>query len=243
MKAFRVILLCALALLIATPIWAQDEGLKLSLSRDFGYGGFSGDIEGTFSFRASGPDSLREVRFYIDDQLVGSDTEPPWRYQFHTGDFPLGVHRLVAVGMTVDGAELRSNEIIREFVPASKSWDFIAKVVIPLILITLAVPAVMVILDRRRGGGQRKGSYGLAGGAVCPKCGYPFSRHIWAPNMGVAKFDRCPHCGKWSMVRRATPSELKAAEEAFFGEPEEAAEDALTPEEKLRRQLEESRFD
>ncbi|NOX60535.1 MAG: hypothetical protein GXP42_01080, partial [Chloroflexi bacterium] len=70
----------------------------LSLRRDWGYGGFAGDIQGTFTMKVEGPDDLVSVDFYIDDQLIGTDTEPPWRLRFVTDDYPLGVHELRAVG-------------------------------------------------------------------------------------------------------------------------------------------------
>ena len=231
-----------LVLLAAAPVWAQESALSLRLNRDFGYGGFSGDIQGTFSFRVKGPKTLTEVQFYIDKELVGVDQEAPWRYQFRTDDFALGVHKLYATGRTAGGEVLQSNVLQREFVPAARGWDFVAKVVLPLILLSLLIPLSMFLLGRRRG--DRKGAgYGILGGAVCPKCGYPFARHIWAPNMGMSKFDRCPHCGKWSLMRRASPDELADAEERFYGSPETESEPQLSPEEKLRRQIEESRFD
>ncbi len=236
-----IVFVILVVLTVATPALAQEPALRLRLNRDFGYGGFSGDIQGTFSFRVDGPDDLKEVRFYIDGQMVGLDQEAPWRYQFRTDDFALGVHKLYAVGITASGDELRSNELQREFVPAGRAWGIAAKIVIPLILISLLVPVSMYLLDRRRG--KRGKGYGLWGGAICPKCGFPFARHTWAPNMGARKFDRCPHCGKWSLVGRASIAELEQAEKAFFAPPEDESETPLSPDEQLRRQLEESRFE
>lgn len=43
--------------------------------------------------------------------------------------------------------------------------------------------------------------------------------------MIVGKFDRCEHCGKWSITRRATPQELSAAEEALLPSQETTAEE------------------
>lgn len=240
MKSTRLVI-SVLVLFLALPVgvFAQESGLTLKLNRDFGYGGFTGDIQGLFSFQATGPADLARVEFYIDDQLAGRVDAPPWRLQFRTEDYPLGIHDLYAVGYTASAAELRSNVFKREFVEASVGYGTALRIVVPLLLISLAIPVLMYILDRRRGK-QRRG-YGLAGGAVCPKCGKPFARHFWAPNLGLSKFDRCPHCGKWSRVRAASAQALQAAE-SLLDEGAAASEPALSAEEKLRRRLEESRF-
>ncbi|MFN2299353.1 MAG: hypothetical protein ACK2UB_10925, partial [Anaerolineales bacterium] len=79
------------------------------------------------------------------------------------------------------------------------------------------------------------------GGGICPKCKRPFGLHFWAPNMLVGKFDRCPFCGRWGIVRRASNSDLRAAEEA---ERETSKEEppAVSSEEKLRKDLEDSKY-
>lgn len=245
MKKFSHLLisLLLLSLLLPLAVLAQDSGLSLSLNRDFGYGGFAGDIQGTFSFRAEGPQDLVTVRFYIDDQLVGEDSEAPYRLQFQTDNYDLGRHELYAVGQTASGAELRSNVITREFVPQSQGWATAGRIVVPILILALGIPVFMYILDRRRRGGR--GGYGPWGAAVCPKCGKPFGRHLWAPNVGLGKFDRCPHCGKWSVVRVAPPAMVQAAEALLDdgGEAPAGPEPALTPEEKLRRRLEDSKYD
>ena len=75
MKNIRLAFLLAVlaGMIIALPALAQEETLTLSLSRDWGYGGFGGDIQGTFSFHAKGPADLARVEFYIDDQIIGED--------------------------------------------------------------------------------------------------------------------------------------------------------------------------
>jgi hypothetical protein len=67
------------------------------------------------------------------------------------------------------------------------------------------------------------------------------ARHFLAPNIGLKKLERCPHCGRWSLVSRASAEELVAAEARLKGE----APTDLSPEAKaaaLRRQVEDSRF-
>src|SRR2546422_242225 len=112
-----------------------------------------------------------------------------------------------------------------------------------------SVAAASTVLDIRRGrlsptplGAARR--YGILGGAICPKCGRPFSRHWWAPNAVSGKLDRCPHCGRWSVVRALPLDQLRAAEAAELqaAQPTHPASEP-SAEEKLRRQLDESRFD
>jgi hypothetical protein len=68
------------------------------------------------------------------------------------------------------------------------------------------------------------------------------ARHVLSPNIGLGtKLERCPHCGKWSLVRRATNEQLAAAEARLWG----GAEPQLSPErreEDLRRKVDDSRF-
>ena len=85
-------------------------------------------------------------------------------------------------------------------------------------------------------------TYGLEGGAVCPKCGLPFSRSIFSPNLLVGKLSRCPHCGKWSVVGRASPDELAAAEAKLRGE-KQPAPPAADAETQLHKRIEESKYE
>ncbi|MCP4165452.1 MAG: hypothetical protein GY759_06110 [Chloroflexi bacterium] len=240
-----LILSLVLLLLPAASASAQAEELSLTLRRDFGYGGMGGQIQGTFSYRVDGPQDLVQVAFYIDDEQVGSATEAPWRYQFKTDHYDLGVHELYAVGTRSDGRTLTSNVLVREFVPASQGWSTALKIAIPLILIALAAPILTYLRDRRSGKQTAMG-YGSWGRAICPKCGYPFARHVWAPNLGVGKYDRCSNCGKWSMVRRATTQELQLAEAAHgLVEQDTAVEidKRVSDEDKLREKLDASRYE
>jgi hypothetical protein len=247
MSWVKVALVVLFVLFLAGPaqlVGAQEAEpqLELGLSRDFGYG--SGlQIQGRFSYRVSGPDDLVRVQFLLDDEVIGEDTEPPFRLRFQTGDYELGWHTLSAVGYTAGGSELRSETIQRNFVSGQTSLY----IVIAAVVLVVAFRAVSHFLTRDRSGGQQRKGYGMYGGAVCPKCGRPFSRHWWSPGLLVGRLDRCPHCGKWSLVGRATPQMLASAE-AFAQElDEEAQAEAEIHEEdeqeKLRRRIEESRYD
>jgi DNA-directed RNA polymerase subunit RPC12/RpoP len=227
----------------------EDTPLTIRLSRNFGYSSGTGDIQGTFTLRADGPDNLTRVVFYIDDSVMGEVLTPPFELRFQTDDFPLGVHTIRAVGYTSEGVELHSNEQIREFVTAEEGWQFVGKIVLPLIgVIALAVLISIAIpyLTGRGGknqvplGAQR--NYGMFGGTICPKCGRPFGMHAWGLNLAVGKLDRCPHCGKWSMVRRVPQSALREAEAAELNMADQPAELEGGSNDRLRKELEESRY-
>lgn len=249
-KRLPLVTLLTLVLVISgvTAAAAQDgEALSFRLSRDFGYGGFGGEIQGTFSYRVDGPATLARVEFLLDGQVIGEDSESPFRFQFHTGTYALGQHSLSATGYTSDGQILQSETLVRNFVEAGAASDFLARFLVPigaLIAVAVLVPTIISIISERRNptplGAARK--YGLAGGTICPNCDRPYSRHIWGLNVGAGKFDRCPHCGKWRVVRRRRPEDLRAAEQAELKQ-DEATLPPLSEEEKLRRQLDASRFD
>lgn len=232
-----------LSLFLALPVFAQGDELSLSLSRDWGYGGLEGRIQGTFSFHVEGPEDLVAVQFYIDEQLVGTDTQPPWRYQFSTDNFDLGPHQLHATGQTADGETMTSNVAVRTFVAASEGWRAGLGIALPLILLAVIFIALGALISWRRDRGRAR-RYGLWGAAVCPHCGHPFGIHWWAPNLFSTRYDHCPHCGRWSQVKPASRADLERAESLWLDEPETPG---LTPAqsetEKLRKKLEESRYD
>ena len=87
------------------------------------------------------------------------------------------------------------------------------------------------------------GKYGAAGGAVCTGCKNPFSRSVLAPNLVVGKLGRCPHCGKWAIVRRASSVELDEAEARWVEEQEQGKREVLDENERMRRMLEESKYE
>lgn len=126
------------------------------------------------------------------------------------------------------------------------------RIILPLLGVLLVIGLIVgvsSVLEIRRSrksptplGTARR--YGMLGGAICPKCDRPFARHWWALNAGLARLDRCPHCGRWSLVRGAPLDQLRAAEVAEMqaGQATLVAPE-LSPEEKLRRQLDDSRYD
>jgi hypothetical protein len=236
-----------LALLLARAVGAaaQGEGLELGLSRDFGYGA-GRDIQGLFTMHVDEQAGVTEVSFLIDGEVVAIDDEPPFEFQFSTGDYRLGVHTLAAVGALEGGGEIRSPERTVEFVSADEGWKTVLRIAGPVLVIILLASVIGIVgplvLDRK-GTGFQRGVYGLAGGAVCPRCGLPFSRHSLAPNLLLGKLERCPHCGRWSIVRQANRAELEIAEARFDADAEQGALRPDDEAERVRREIEDSRYE
>jgi hypothetical protein len=240
-KPLLALIFLLTSLLFSQHALAQDEPvLQLRLSRDNGYG-LGNQMQGNFSYRVSGPDDLVRVEFLMDGEVIGEATEEPFRLNFVTDDFDLGRHEMSAVGFTVDGDRLESNTFIGEFVSPEVTNRFVFVVVGFAVVVFVAR-----FLFFRQGSGQTKQGYGMFGGAVCSKCKRPFARHWWGLNLLTTKFDRCPHCGKWQGTRVATAEELAAAEtyerELTLGKPA-PAENGLNADEKLRKKLEDSRYE
>ncbi|MCI0519578.1 MAG: Ig-like domain-containing protein [Chloroflexi bacterium] len=248
---FDLAFLIALCLLLASAgaARAQQAGeLELNLARDFGYSSGTGRVQGTFSMKASGPEDLARVIFLVDGEAIGEANAAPFQLQFHTGSFALGKHTLSARGITQDGRELASNEIHLEFVSAEEGPKAAARFALPILGVALGVMLLSFLLPTLLGRGKlvrleagAPRNYGFLGGGICSKCGRPFALHIWSMNFGIAKLERCPYCGRWGLIRRASMAELRAAEEAeVSGTPGERAEAAA--EEKQRKELDDSRF-
>jgi hypothetical protein len=225
--------------------FAQEQ-LTISLHRDFGYGGFGNDIQGLFSIRVNGPTDLAQVEFYIDGQSMGISKESPFTFQFNTDTYPIGLHQITAVGTTAAGQQLSSNVVEVNFVSASQGWKSALGIIIPILVIVfggmLLAAVIPGLLGRKpKGRGVVPTSYGVYGGAVCPKCGKPFARHWYGINLGFKKLDQCPHCGKWSFVSRATPQELEIAAAKMQAAPTPELP-KQSEEELLRKEVDDSRF-
>lgn len=253
--AWILIMTVFLAVNAIPSVSAQEEDvLLLRLQRDFGYGG-GVDIQGSFSLKVMGPDDLVRVVYFIDGEVMGESTEASaFRFKFSTGDYPLGVHKFSATGYTADGSEYESNTITKNFVSPQKGTTSALKIVGVILVILLGVSGIAFLITWFAGG-KRRGqdtlplgaprSYGMLGGTICPKCSRPFSRHIWGFNIVVGKYDRCPHCGKWSVTRQAAPAELQAAEEAELSMIESdqiSIQGQPSEEERLRKDIDDSRF-
>ena len=230
---------------------AQVEELKLRLIRNFGYSSGGGKIQGIFTMRVPVTDDLEKVEFWIDDRMVAAVISEPYQVKFNTGEYHLGTHTLYAVGYTREENRIHSNEFRVEFISQDAVWDSLGSifaiifgVVLIGILFSVAIPAV---IDRNRHGkalSSKQRNYGLWGGTICPKCNIPFSIHLWGLNVIAGKFDRCPHCGKWSVVRRIPLEDLRAAERVDQASKVSSAHQIqLSEQDKLRKDLEDSRYE
>ena len=254
MKNIRLAFALALltCLLTVFSVHAQDTTLTISFSRDFGYSSGGGDIQGLFSIKASGPADLVKVVFYIDDKIIGEVDQTPFNLQFNTDNYALGQHQMYAVGTTSGGQTLKSRIVTANFVSAEAGTQAAMGIVIPILVIVfgaiLAATVVPLLLTGRKtvdlpAGAAR--SYPL-GGAICPKCQRPFGVHIYGLNLLGRKYDRCPYCGKWSVVSYASPEKLRAAEQAELTNSAlvggSAQVQGMSEEEKLKKELDESKY-
>jgi hypothetical protein len=248
MKKISVAILITIlvSLVIISAASAQGEELTLSLSRDFGYGGFNGDIQGTFSVKASGPANLERMQFFLDETLLGEDAESPFAIQFITDNYTTGAHVFTAVGFTTDGKQISSKTISAVFVSNEEGSAASLKMVVPILAVVfgaMAISAITAMVNVRKGkklpaGAPRSYTFG---GGICPKCKRPFGFQLISMNMIVGKLTPCPHCGKWSVVKRATMSELHAAELAEL-DTEKAQIHEASDEKKLRKELDDSKY-
>jgi hypothetical protein len=244
--ALGVLIAILIGLAFVSGVRAQATVLTLSLSRDWGYGGFSGDIQGTFTMKVTGPNDLARVQFFIDRTLIGEVDQPPFKLQFVTDNYPPGLHELSAIGFTEDGVQLSSQTITASFITASEAAKSTSRIIIPILVVVfgaMLLAAVIPMLTGRKvqpldPGMQRQ--YPL-GGAICPKCDRPFAVHFYGLNLLGKKLDRCPYCGRWSLVGYASMEMLRAAERAELETatvqgPEVPAED------KLKKDLDDSKY-
>jgi hypothetical protein len=172
---------------------------------------------------------------------LGTVTQEPWRLAFNSDSYTLGAHTFSAVGRTSSGQSLTSNSLAVDIVSGGDVFSSLGLIVGAVVAVIVVSMGVITLAQRRRGPPQRGQGYGLAGGAICPKCGRAFPRSMISPNLFTGKLERCPHCGKWSVVRAASGAELAAAD-AREAEAGGAPTAELSEEERLRRRIEESKY-
>lgn len=243
----KKIILLFLFLLFAFPIsvMAQEETLDVDFTRDWGYGGFAGEIQGKFSLRVTGPEQLVEVRFMMDETVMAVITEAPFNFQFDTDAYPSGQHSLTVIGILSDGTQLLGPEYKRTFLSAEEARSATMGLIMPLLVGVggISILAVVVPLLFSGKGQFKVGKYGFAGGAVCSRCLLPFSRSMLAPNMLFGKLERCPHCGKWAIVRAATSYELSEAEKRYSEEHTLVVSDTESKTEQWKKSLDDTRYE
>jgi hypothetical protein len=234
------------SLLISPAALAQDASLTLELSRNWGYGGFNNDIQGMYSLKASGPADLTRVEFYIDAAKIGEAAQAPFTLEFVTDDHPNGEHSLYAKGTTAGGKQLTSQRLAARFIPAAEGTKNMLGFVVPILVIVfgaIALAAIVPLVAGRKARSLAPGTlrqYPLGGG-ICPKCGRPVAFHLFGLNMPGGKIERCPSCGKWSLIRFATIDKLRTAEMAEVAGGQ-AKVPVMSDEQKLKKELDESKY-
>jgi DNA-directed RNA polymerase subunit RPC12/RpoP len=245
MKRKWILVLLLWSLLWATALHAQEDGdsLSLRLTRNFGTG-IGTRIQGTFTLQVSGPEDLVRVVFFLDDRIVGEDETAPFRWQFRTQSYQPGEHHLGARGYTAGGRELRANELTRQFLSEGESSRLTTVLVIALVLLVVGGRLLTNwIANRGQDIDKRPAISGLLGGTICPNCGRPYALHIWGFNLMAGRLDRCPHCGKWRLVRRATPEALRSAAQTLEKNGQESPPQRPKANADWRQHLDDSRFD
>ncbi len=252
LKIFRLLATALLLTLILLPgaVLAQESDYRLSVSKDFGYGAGS-QIRGDFSIRVTGPEEqIASVKFMIDGQPMGEVSQAPFRLKFNTTSYPAGIHELSARVNLKDGQQVDLGPTRFDFVTSEQQSQGMQKILIPLLALIFGAMLIgfgaQYLTMRGRPGKVEPGTarnYGVAGGAICPKCTRPTPRHVWGLNMMVGKLDRCENCGKWSIMRAAPLDVLRAAEQAELEmEKQTSPAPEKSEEEKLRELLDKSKF-
>ena len=242
--AFVLLVISVTLIPSLTGLAQETEQLEMRLLRTFGFqAGLQ--VQGSFSARVSGPEDLERVTLYLDGEPIGADETMPFRIDFNTHDFSAGEHRLWAEGVTASGSRLYAPERRLIFLTAEQGLGSLSNYLLPIFVLIGVGILFSYLLAARSGrrGGFRLGDYGTAGGAVCRRCGMPFSRHFLAPNLLLGKLELCPHCGHWAIVPRASGAALKQAEERFAADSEGGAFQPSGPEDDLLERIEDSRFD
>lgn len=231
-----VLLVLAVAFCFSEAKAQTESPWVLKLTRNFGYGSGS-DIQGNMSLYLDGEmGSVARVVFYMDDEVMTEVTQEPFKIAFTTDNYQPGVHKMKADVITTDGNVTPAGPIVYNFLSAADSGKSITRILVLVAGISLAAGGISwFISSRQKGGAVVTG--GMHGLAVCNRCGKTFPRSFFGMNLVVGKFERCPHCGKWQITRRASPLEIEWANEQT--RPEEAQ---VIPEKPEKDNLDESRF-
>lgn len=247
MKNFRLrtfVSMIVLILILVQPASAHEGEYGIHLRRDFGYGAGS-NVRGTFTISLAGEESqVAAVEFLIDGDVMARVESTPFQFQFHTDDYGFGVHQLSARVFLKNGrVEITPTTGLNFVTPEDERGSLVTIFggLFGAMALGLLIFWFVQKLVLKRKPGSSANNYGLLGAAICPKCGRPFPRHIWGVNMVVGKFDRCEHCGKWSMTRRATPDEIRAAEETEM-HTQPASEEEIPPGQAVNDTLDDTRF-
>ena len=216
----RIFMLLVLAMIFAlsfSTVLAQESPYTLRIVRDWGYGNGT-DINGRMSLSVKGDqDTIQQVTFFIDDEVMASVAAAPFKFQFDTNNFEPGLHRLTAEVKTTTGETHITNGLVSNFVEKGAANQSMLKILLLVGGIAVASIGIQFFMQKNANKGPKydengRVQYGVFGGAVCPRCGQPFSRSFLGINLVGVRLERCPHCGKLVAARRASPDQLEIAE-------------------------------
>ncbi len=223
----------------------------LNVHRNFGYGG-GRQIKGNFGLAIIGDEQqIASATFLIDGQEMAVVSAPPFEISFETTAYPYGLHQLSAEVIDDAGAVYTTPVREFEFVTAEVERDAVFSFVRPLLLgvggvLVIVVLAQLLFFRKKKLSPVAPGTprnYGIRGGAICPRCNRPFAVNFLTMNLLTRVYARCSNCGKWGLVKFASREELTAAEKAELEMDKPQREPtAKTQEEKLREQLDDSRY-
>jgi hypothetical protein len=207
-------------------------------------------MQGTFNITAKGPEGLSRVVFFLDEEIMGEVIQVPFCLQFRTEAYPTGLHTFSAIGYTIEGRQLGSDRVTAVFVTPGEGGKEALRLILILGGAFLGAMVLSTLVTGVTGRGKKSSpaagsprNYGASGGAICPKCARPFPLRFLGVNLGPwHKFDRCPYCGKWVAMKKRSLAELRAAEQAEREQEKQVVLEELSEEEKLRRDLDASRY-
>jgi len=231
---------------LTSTVPAQD-GLSLKVRRWFGLG-IGSRVRSRLELTVAGPADLQSVTYLIDGQTLETVQAPAFKHFFHTDSYAPGWHELSAVGQTGDGAVLISKPARYLFLSPEEGNRILYPLLGGVLLLAIGVWGVqMGIFFRKKREfvplGSRR-TYGFAGGTICPKCGRPFALHPLLLGLPSAVLAACPHCGRRGVFKKAPLGDLRRAEamEVEADTPEERIQ-PMDAEEKVRQQIDDSRYD
>jgi hypothetical protein len=251
MKLLILIIFTLVLALTAAPALAQTE-LTLNVHRDFGFGN-GAQVRGAFSVDVVTTSSLQSVTYLIDGQVMQEVKAAPFKFSFNTGKYPDGWHDLSATAVTADGRTLQSPNKRLNFLSAEQEKTSMTGIIFPIlgvlggIIVVVALGQFVIFRTRKHTqvplGAPRH--YGFHGGAICPRCKRPFPLHWYAANAGImTKLDTCENCGRFGLFRPASREALLQAEQDELRQAQpQVPMHELSEEEKLKQQLDSSRYE
>lgn len=233
-----------------TPAQSGTEEVRLNVNRLFGYGS-GNQIKGSFRLRVIGISDISSVDYLIDGQFIATVDTAPYQLDIQTVNYSFGMHTLSAIITTTDGRTIETPDRQFEFATVQQEQEAVVDVLVPLgslilIAVALGLGLQFLFVKRKRRefiplGTSR--NYGWSGGTICPKCKRPTVLHPFSPHFGVRlKFDFCENCGKWSMMKTLSESELRLAEAEECLAAKKVQATPKTEEEKLKEILDESKY-